>query len=132
MPADVTINGQTFAGILIDEKTYMELGRLRKADEVNTEKLQTFEQWRKEENVRFEKALGMVRDSCKDGQDRLVAHYDAALLSADERLKKASKRNFMEKHGFQMGVGLGVVGATAAFAGAAHFYGRVFDGAIEP
>ena len=117
-PADVTVAGKTYKGILVDEATYKELIQLRLDVKTKDAELLAFETWKAEEEKRFEAALGLTRKACEEGQTLLVDHYEDAL-------KTEKKKDFFQRQGFPIGVAVGLVGATAIYIGATHFYGEV-------
>ena len=106
VPVDVEVNGEMLKGILIDEKTFMELGELRtikKEQDAKIAAYQDFESWSKEH---LNSSLLAIKTECVAGQERLTTHYE-------EVLKREKRKDFFQKHGFSFGVAIGVIGATA-------------------
>ena len=103
MPADITdAHDILLQGILIDEATFTELGQLRVLKREQELKIQAYDEYRATTQTLFDTSLLEIRTECKEGQDRLVTHYDAALT-------KARKKDFWQKQGFPVGVATGVV-----------------------
>ena len=131
LPADVKIGTRTYSGILVDEATFTELGSLRVDVKAKEQEILAFEEWKKERDELFTVSLSTMKVTCEEGNKAILAHYDTALLAADERVKDAGKRTFLEKHGFEMGVALGVVGATVLYLGSSYFYGQVLEVSLQ-
>jgi hypothetical protein len=120
VPADV--DGK--AGILVDEETFAELIALREAVKTKDVEIAAFEEWQAAQKDTLETSLLQVRETCEDGQDRLVAHYEKSL-------KREKRKDWLQRHAFPAGVAVGLVGATVAYLGATHFYGEVLTVSVD-
>lgn len=113
IPADVG----DLAGILVDEATYAELGALR----VQVAKLEadaiSYEEWRIEKDKVFYTTVTAIREESEVGQIRLTTHYEAALLAA-------KKKDALQRHGFTLGVAVGVVSMTALTVAVVNVYDK--------
>lgn len=124
IPADYTQEGEVLQGILVDEATFKELVQLRTDAQAYRAEVQSFEDWKTQEDKRFAEALGAVKLTCEEGTERLVAHYESAL-------KREKKKDWLQRHGFPIGVTAGLVGATAIYLGATRFYGEVLSSGAQ-
>jgi hypothetical protein len=118
VPVDHDTGEEVLEGILVDEVTYKELIQLRTDTTTFQQEISSFEAWKAQEDKRFTESLGAVQGTCEEGQTRLVDHYE-------EALKKEKRKDFLQRHGFSIGVAAGLVGATALYLGATRFYGEV-------
>jgi len=114
IPADVG----DLSGILVDEETFSELGELRVAVATKDAEIMSFEAWQRSHETLFLTTMEEMQTTCEEGQDRLTAHYEGAL-------EHERKKDFVQRHGFPLGVAIGVVGATVVYLGAVHLYGEV-------
>jgi len=118
--ADLAIEGKPYSGILVDEATFAELGRLRVLQTEQAAKIAAYQDWESFTKNNFSTTLEAVREECDTGQSRLVAHYE-------QILKREKRRDFFQQHGFAIGMAAGLVGATGVYLGAVDFYGRVLE-----
>jgi hypothetical protein len=119
-PADIVVRGVPYAGILVDEVTYAELGSLRQDKIVSQSKIQTFEEWKVSQDKIFATSLNTLTAECKEQQAALSDFYD-------EQLKIAHRRDALQRHALPLGVAIGVIGSTLMYAGATRFYGEVLS-----
>ena len=116
IPYDAKIDGKTYAGILVDEATFTELGTLRVAVKSQDGELLAFEEWKARQDEIFTTSMGLMKTTCEEGQQSLVTHYE-------DSLKAERKKDWFQSHAFPVGVAAGLVGATAIYLGAVHLYG---------
>jgi hypothetical protein len=123
VPADITdAHGTLLQGILVDEKTYAELGRLRAEVKRLEADVQSYEEWKAERGQLFTVTIDALKAEHEAGQQRLVDHYELALT-------KAKKKDALQRHGFTFGVAVGVVATTALTIGVLNVYdGTLPDG----
>ena len=120
VPGSEEVEGEVLEGILVDESTYIELGKLRVEVKAQVAEIQAFEEWKTERDKIFVESVTGVQTSCKDGMIELQQHYDKALA-------KAQKKDALQRHAMPIGIALGVVVSTGIFAVSARFYGEVLD-----
>jgi hypothetical protein len=124
IPFDAQIDGVKYPGILIDEGTYQELGRLRVETKTQKTELQSFEEWKADHEQLMRASLEEMKTTCEEGQTTLTDHYE-------EALRREQKKDFFQRHGFPLGVAVGVVASTAVYLGAVHLYGEVITTTVE-
>lgn len=105
IPADVNAGGETLSGILVDEETFMELGRLRVQAKSQSEEIEAFEIWKDRRDQIASDMVAAIQQQSKENIDSMRVHYE-------DRLRDAERRTFFEKHGFPMGVGFGFASAV--------------------
>jgi len=115
VPADVEVGGEVLRGILVDEKTYTELGELRVEVQRLEADIESFEEWKASQDIILEQSLAAIREEHAAGQERLTVHYETAL-------KQAKKKDALQRHGFTLGVAVGVVATTVLTIGVLHAY----------
>lgn len=118
VPGEEVVGGKKLEGILIDEATFAELGRLRVEAAAQQDKLLAFESWKETQDSLFLSSLQQTQQTCQENMLNLQNHYDKAL-------DKASKKDALQRHSFPLGVAVGVVASTAVYAAATRFYGEV-------
>mgnify|MGYP003629341456 CR=1 FL=1 len=115
LPADVEVAGTMYRGILVDEATFAELGRLRVLKTQHEEKIeayQSFEEWSQQH---LATSLTAVETECASGRTLLVDHYEGAL-------KEAKRKDFFQRHGLGVGIAIGVLSTTALTIGIVNAY----------
>lgn len=118
VPGSEVVEGETLEGILVDEGTYKELGRLRVDVSEQAKEIEAFEEWKEERDQIFVDSLTKTQQSCQDGMVELQQHYDDAL-------KRAQKKDALQRHAMPIGIAIGVVASTVIYAGATRFYGEI-------
>jgi len=103
VPADVEVDGVFLSGILVDEGTFAELGRLRVESRTFKFEIEGLEARQAALAGIWEMTETALRARHEEDMTAMQTHYSA-------RLEDAYKRNFREKHGVEIGLGLGVVG----------------------
>lgn len=122
VPADVEVDGKLLQGILVDEKTYAELGELRVAVKKLEKDIVSFEEWRDAQIQVFDTTVTALKQEHEAGQQRLVDHYEDAL-------KQAKRKDAFQRHGFTLGVAVGVVSTTVLTIAVLNVYdGTLPDG----
>lgn len=104
--ADVRIDGKTYSGILVDEATFAELGRLRVQAETNAAEIKSFEEWKAKEETLFTTTIGALHQEHLDGQKRLTDFYE-------KQLREEKTRDAFQRHAFALGLVTGFVGSSA-------------------
>lgn len=122
VPADVEVEGHVLQGILVDEKTYTELGELRVEVQRLKADIESFEEWKASQSTILEQSLAAIREEHASSQEQLVVHYE-------EALKRAKKKDALQRHGFTLGVAVGVVATTVLTVAVINAYdGTLPDG----
>ena len=111
-------DGLTLHGILISEEDYIELGELR----VQVATLEN-------EVAALEEAQAAKEDIWLMTEEALRVRHEEDLQGLrgfySLELERASKRTAMEKHGFGIGVGVGIIGTVAAVVVTGYALGQV-------
>jgi hypothetical protein len=109
LPSTAEVDGETVNGILIDEKTAEELFLLRSEVAALNIELDATE-------LRLTKQLEIEKMTA----EALRVHHEREMLAMQTYymglLEDSSKRTFREKHGFDVGIAVGVLGTVAAIA----------------
>jgi len=105
VPADVTVDGYPLSGILVDEETFSELGRLRTEVRAKEKELEAFTEWKASNDKIVRESLEAIRAQEEASRSDLIEHYETAL-------ERAGRRDALQKHGFPLGIAVGVVGST--------------------
>jgi chaperonin cofactor prefoldin len=120
VPGSEIVEGERLEGILIDEATYKELGKLRVDVKEQANELEAFEEWKETQDKVFVDSLTKTQKTCQEGMVELQQHYDKAL-------QRAQKKDALQRHAMPIGIAVGVVVSTAVYAGATRFYGEVLQ-----
>ena len=120
MPVDHEASGEVYRGILVDEKTFKELMSLRVEVKSLSDEVVAFESWQDRQRDLFDQTVGSVRATCDEGMTSMRKHYDT-------ELDRASKRKFFEKHGFPLGVAVGVTASTVLAVGTIAAVSEVYE-----
>ena len=115
---DVEVDGETLSGVLVDEPTIEELIQLR----AETKSLSL-------EVEALEKRLATQLEIEVSVRESLRSHHEQQMTVMRDfysaRLDESYKRSLREKHGFEIGVGVGVVGTVAAVVVTGYALGQV-------
>jgi hypothetical protein len=106
VPLDAEVNGEVLQGILIDEATFSELVKLRVETTSQQQEILFFEEWKAQEDKRFTLTVDTLKASAAEGQERLQLFYEG-------ELKRAKRKDALQRHAFPLGVAVGVVASTA-------------------
>lgn len=115
LPYDAKVGGMTYSGILVDEKTYAELGELRALRKEHEAKLEAFSDWKTWEDAHRIQEVADLRASFDAGQVKLVDYYET-------QLKQEKQQGFLKQQGFTVGLVVGMLGATGVYLGAVRLY----------
>lgn len=118
VPGSEVVDGETLEGILIDEETYKELGKLRVDVKTQAVELEAFEDWKITQDRLFVDSLRETQQSCQEGMVELQQHYDRAL-------EKTQKKDSLQRHAMPVGIAIGVVTSAAVFGLSLKYYGEV-------
>lgn len=118
----------TAAGFCLDEVAYLEIGELRKRvgtleTEVagKDEEIAGFETWQERQAAILDFTVTSMTDAHTRGIDLVVGTCTADLEACHER----SRRTFVERHGFALGLTAGIVTTVALTAVTLEVYGSV-------
>jgi hypothetical protein len=120
LPVDHDESGTLLKGILVDEATYAELLTLRTMAKTQAVEIESFEDWQAREEAIFEYTVTTLKSTCHDGMVSMRTHYDG-------ELDRTSKRNFGEKHGFPLGIAIGVTVTTVLAVGTIAAVSEVYE-----
>jgi len=117
IPASAAVDGETLNGILVDEATAAELFLLRSEVDALTIDLVATED-RLGRQIAIEK---MTAEALRAHHDREMSAMQAYYMGL---LEDNSKRTFRERHGFDVGIAIGVAGTVSAVVVAGYALGH--------
>lgn len=120
-PSDIEVEGEILKGILVDEGTFTELGRLR--IEVKQLKLDSSSdaEFQEKQRLIYEEALSSVVIESKGGLENMRKYYDAEL----ELRIGESKRTWWERNDGTLMFAGGFITATILGLSSVYAYGEI-------
>jgi hypothetical protein len=120
----------TAGGFCLDEDGYLEIADLRKQVDAlkvevaaKSDEVEAFEEWKRRQESILTWTVDSMTAAHERGIDLIVAECQADL----EVARQAKRRTFVERHGFVLGVGAGIVGTVALTAATLEVYGAILD-----
>lgn len=115
LPAQHTLSGKTYEGILVDEATFTELGRLRVLTRSQEERLSHYEDFRSWGLAHTDQSLTRLRDECDVARRELVQTHSA-------NLAQMRKQRVLGDLGFGAGLVVGAAITTGVTLGLIRAY----------